>query len=682
MLDNRTILAVTILTIFFICLSSFWSYLKLKNRLLLRVFHTNLLFLLAMFSLIFQGANIPLITIFLANTLIIVFLSASVYITLSLYYKNQNIYFYLIVVLFHLAAFFYFTFVHFNTNARIVCGAIEMASLLIYAFLRILIYPASKKDQCRIFYLILCSSIALIVLLRALFSLLNEKNLISIFNNDIYTAILFMASLTFILLWNRLIVFHVTLEYQKQLQEKIDLLQTTSQDISILHDFYNHLDSDNTENIYKEIFAILKKRFQFPIIGLYKMDKNQGKLRIIHQSGMSAKFLHAAGIIDIKNTASGKAVSQKNFNFTRIEDYPSNKIKDVLIEIGVQSILSSPIIFNNIIFGTITCAFKEKINLNEEEIELFLSICNQFGIILHNYQLYHQLRESEQNYFRIFDLAGDPIFIHDANGLFLNVNNTACQKYGYSRKEFLKMTPRELILPDDGAMIEDRIKFVFSKGSNSFETIHRKKNKQSFPVWINSTIIDYQGEKAVLSHVRDITSQKEMEFKLKEMAFTDPLTGIYNRREFNRLAEIELEYCRRYHVPFTIFMIDLDDFKLINDSYGHHAGDRVLQNISSEVLASIRKTDIFARYGGEEFIGLFNRVSLAEIDKLAQKLLQRVRKLEHSVSSDTTIQVTFSMGIICVENLEERNLKDIIKEADQALYQAKTEGKNDYRIFQ
>jgi len=157
--------------------------------------------------------------------------------------------------------------------------------------------------------------------------------------------------------------------------------------------------------------------------------------------------------------------------------------------------------------------------------------------------------------------------------------------------------------------------------------------------------------------------------QLKKQALKDFLTGLFNRRYFEEILRWEIELSKRYKHPLSIILVDLDDFKCINDKYGHQFGDKVLKMVAESIKRNIRSSDIPARYGGEEFIILLPETDLEGAKKVAEKL----RRIIQELSIDNT-KLTASFGI--TELLENDSMETFIKRADKALYRAKKEGKN------
>ncbi len=173
---------------------------------------------------------------------------------------------------------------------------------------------------------------------------------------------------------------------------------------------------------------------------------------------------------------------------------------------------------------------------------------------------------------------------------------------------------------------------------------------------------------------RDISDLKQTQMELEKIAIQDPLTSIYNRRHFYTLAEIEIERAVRGKNPCSIILADIDQFKNVNDQYGHQAGDEALICFAKACRKSLRKIDIFARYGGEEFIALLPETDLDEAVKTAERIRRIVA--DSSLNSELfDFNITASFGVAKFHG-EGDTLDRLIQRADQALYAAKESGRN------
>lgn len=172
----------------------------------------------------------------------------------------------------------------------------------------------------------------------------------------------------------------------------------------------------------------------------------------------------------------------------------------------------------------------------------------------------------------------------------------------------------------------------------------------------------------------ELKGRKRMEKRLKHLATHDPLTGLYNRNELERRIAEDLDRAARYKHPLSIFMVDIDHFKAINDSYGHTEGDHILQGIAVELERSLRKTDYVARFGGEEFLIVLPETSLTRAVELGERL--RLSVAGHkAISGDEKVGLTISIGVASFPDVA-RNWSELLNAADTAMYQAKHDGRN------
>lgn len=171
---------------------------------------------------------------------------------------------------------------------------------------------------------------------------------------------------------------------------------------------------------------------------------------------------------------------------------------------------------------------------------------------------------------------------------------------------------------------------------------------------------------------RQLALQKQ---QLKQMAYYDQLTNLYNRHFFNKMIAKEFASVERYGHDSAIIILDVDDFKKINDTYGHLAGDRVLKQLGQMLVDNVRKSDTVARFGGEEFIILAPNTSIAAGFTLAEKLRKLIAKTDFAYENET-LHITASIGVSLLKSTDNYGLENYFSLADNALYRAKKRGKN------
>ena len=171
------------------------------------------------------------------------------------------------------------------------------------------------------------------------------------------------------------------------------------------------------------------------------------------------------------------------------------------------------------------------------------------------------------------------------------------------------------------------------------------------------------------------TEIKELMNKLEEFATHDQLTGVNNRRRFIELAEVEINRSLRYGRIFSLIIFDLDHFKHVNDEYGHLAGDVVLKTVAQTCKDCLRGSDIFGRFGGEEFVFLLPETNLEEGQLFAERMRIAIQNISF-LAIDIDLKISASFGITSNEDQNSMKLEEMLRAADQALYKAKSSGRN------
>ncbi|WP_455756189.1 diguanylate cyclase [Sulfurimonas sp.] len=174
---------------------------------------------------------------------------------------------------------------------------------------------------------------------------------------------------------------------------------------------------------------------------------------------------------------------------------------------------------------------------------------------------------------------------------------------------------------------------------------------------------------------------EERTHELKLLAVTDPLTQLYNRRYFTSASNDVLSIAKRKQENLSLIIIDIDKFKNINDAYGHKVGDDALVEFANILKNTQRKSDITCRFGGEEFVILLPETDIEGATKVAQKLRKETEKFSIIFESNQSVKFTISLGVSSVDLENEVNIESALKRADDALYEAKNEGRNCVRVF-
>jgi len=195
-----------------------------------------------------------------------------------------------------------------------------------------------------------------------------------------------------------------------------------------------------------------------------------------------------------------------------------------------------------------------------------------------------------------------------------------------------------------------------------------------------STAVLRDGDRICLGNViLRFSLQDDLEFDLHrslyDKATRDPLTGAHNRQHFSETLAREFAFHKRQNMPLSLLIMDLDNFKRLNDTYGHVNGDIVLKSLAREVMACLRQEDEFARFGGEEFVALFRCTPRETALVIAKKLLELIRAMRFS-TADVEFEVSATIGVATLQDNGCHSSEDLLMQADRNLYVGKRQGKN------
>ncbi len=278
------------------------------------------------------------------------------------------------------------------------------------------------------------------------------------------------------------------------------------------------------------------------------------------------------------------------------------------------------------------------------------------------------------------DRAADAVIWIDPDGQYLYVNDVACQYHAAPREELLDRCITDInanISDEDWKQLWQHVK---QHGSATCETEIHRKDGSVLPVEITGNHLAFKGQEYLCSFIRDITERKAAEEQLRHQALHDALTDLPNRALFMELLEHALRRTRRDPAGrFAVLFLDLDNFKVVNDSLGHLEGDHLLTITARRLQECLRVSDTIARFGGDEFVILLEDL-YDEADALA--LVYRIQQaLAHPLYiNDQELSSSASIGIVL--NADEHQCPaDLLRDADTAMYRAKARGPGHYAVF-
>jgi len=289
-----------------------------------------------------------------------------------------------------------------------------------------------------------------------------------------------------------------------------------------------------------------------------------------------------------------------------------------------------------------------------------------------------KISDSVNAYFKdIFTVAGIGIIVLDYKKNIEFINEEALSIFGYKSVELINTNFSTLIHSADQKSFAEYIQSDNSLSTVEFAGIHN--DNSAFPIEINISNKLSNNNFIYILIIRDITEIKQNEENLKYHAYFDSLTEIPNRTLFLDRSEIALNQAKRSQESMAIIFIDLDEFKVINDTLGHEAGDIILKTVSKRFINCARKSDTVSRRGGDEFTILMPRINdIQDAVKLAERILES-NKSAISINDKMVFPKT-SIGISIFPQ-DGNNIDTLINNADKAMYSAKNSGKNQYSIF-
>ncbi|MCJ8294841.1 MAG: diguanylate cyclase [Colwellia sp.] len=286
---------------------------------------------------------------------------------------------------------------------------------------------------------------------------------------------------------------------------------------------------------------------------------------------------------------------------------------------------------------------------------------------------------SEKMFRNLMESAYDGIIMVDNKGNIASVNERLIIMTGYTKAELIGHQV-ELLIPE---RFNNHVKLRENYLSNPYtramgagrELCLQGKKGNEVPVEISLNPVTINDELFVSVLLHDISKQKQMEDELRYLACHDALTGLYSRNKMDLKLNEEIQRASRYKHTMSIFMLDIDHFKDVNDTYGHDVGDEVLKHVANEIERSIRTTDFAARFGGEEFIIILPETVTQKAEELAERLRNSIANFHMYTKYDKDIKLTVSIGIATYPS-HAKTAPELLKAADTAMYAAKEAGRN------
>lgn len=372
----------------------------------------------------------------------------------------------------------------------------------------------------------------------------------------------------------------------------------------------------------------------------------QGKVFNIFSNSVGARFVYSFEKKNTKDYLLSEPIAQipiafttkNNKNFiTNLSTLKNSQI-GVVENLGIIPTLQKE--YPNVKFINIDSTDDGIVKLERNEI---------FGLIDNMYIISHKINKNHLNNLKINSLIEQKLNLYlqveEKNSLFINILNNAINRFS----------------KEDIDTILNNYQFIFYPKEIDFYFIA----KIVIPFILLLIIFIYFNVKLK----KEIKRRKEIELQLSEFANKDALTNIFNRRKIEEICEIELERVKRYEKNLSIIFFDINDFKYINDTFGHHLGDEVLVKITNLLEKNLRATDSIGRWGGDEFLIIIPETNLYQCKSIVLDLEEQLKTIEFT----SQINVTCSFGIATYE--ENDHLDSLLRKADESMYSKKSEYK-------
>lgn len=294
------------------------------------------------------------------------------------------------------------------------------------------------------------------------------------------------------------------------------------------------------------------------------------------------------------------------------------------------------------------------------------------------------LQDSEQRYRNLLESAPDAMIIVRQDGSMDLINSQAEKMFGYARNELIGQ-PIEMLIPPRlrGSHIGHRNGFFKQPRSRpmgvGLELYGQRKDGSEFPIEISLSPLKSGARHTVTATIRDVTDRKQAESQVRHLAHHDVLTHLPNRVLMHERLKTAIERADKIGGRLAVMMLDLDHFKRVNDTLGHHVGDELLVALVERLKNSVRQTDFIARMGGDEFVILLSDITNYDIiEKIAGALQEQIAK--PVIVGGRELVVTSSIGITIYPQ-DGKDISTLLKNADTAMYQAKEKGRDNFQWF-
>ncbi|HEX9665631.1 MAG TPA: EAL domain-containing protein [Thermodesulfobacteriota bacterium] len=464
-------------------------------------------------------------------------------------------------------------------------------------------------------------------------------------------------------------------ENEKKIKKNLEELSKKSKYQSIISRTTRsvHQSIDLQEVMEHAVESIRENIDLVDAIAIYLVEGEEAVLK--SHRGLTDRYIKLAGRIPYPKGFTWKTIIDRKPRYCPDVD------QDAIIgpagrRMGIKSYLAMPFSHEDKTSGIMGINSFQKNSFGEEELRLLEMVARQIEIAINNAKQAEAIQESKEKYRALIEQSNDWVWEVDINGSFTYVNPKVREIIGYEPEELLGKTTFDFMSTDEAKRFYDLLSPYFSE-KRPFKRLEKKlmhKDGHEVILEVSGTpMFDSQGFfKGYLGVVEDVTQRRNQEKKIHHFAMHDYMTDLPNRRSLEEeLTRITNQNSAKQ--KGALLMIDLDNFKLINDTLGHFAGDQLLKDLSNALAKIMRPRDMLARMGGDEFVVVLQNVSPKEAKKIVDRLFKSINEFQFNIKG-YNLNLNCSIGITLIDG--ESSIEEILQKAYSALSQAKSEGKN------
>ncbi|MDO9052433.1 MAG: diguanylate cyclase [Gallionella sp.] len=472
----------------------------------------------------------------------------------------------------------------------------------------------------------------------------------------------------------RFAVYAADVTQQRRQQGIDDALSAISQEV---------LQGVALHEVLLSICQKVAELFRLEVVWLGRKETG-GEVSVLAAAGSATQYVEQLKLKGVRwdDTSKGRGPSGSAIRFGKTQvfrvDDPHFQIwAKIAMEHGLRSIIAMPLVIRGEVYGAFTLYSSNPVLFDSTSLtDLLSSIGRRICVLLEAAMDQQRVRLLSS----ALEAAGSGVMITDPQGRIQWANHAFSNLCGYSAQDLAGQTPRILKSGQQAPEYYQALWATIGRGELwSSETVERAKNGTFYTVSQTITPIFSDGE---ISHFiaihEDISAQKLTQERIEHLAHYDALTGLPNRTLFFDRLRQALSLARRNESGLALLYMDLDGFKQVNDRMGHHAGDMLLSSVANRLLGCTRASDTVARLGGDEFTVILGDTHRHEdVAEVAQKIISAISAPFDLEEGEARIGI--SIGIACYSE-EAANENELMRYADQAMYLAKSAGKNTFRF--